>query len=46
MTEEIIKKKQEFLDKMSKIDVKPYLFTKNNQMSKKEVADGWKAKDS
>ena len=29
MTEEIIKKKQEFLDKMSKIDVKPYLFTKN-----------------
>lgn len=30
MTEEIIKKKQEFLDKMSKIDVKPYLFTKQN----------------
>ena len=30
MTEEVIKKKQEFLDKMSKIDVKPYLFTKNN----------------
>lgn len=30
MTEEIFKKKQEFLDKMSKIDVKPYLFTKNN----------------
>lgn len=29
MTEEIIKRKQEFLDKMSKIDVKPYLFTKN-----------------
>ena len=29
MTEEVIKKKQEFLDKMSKIDVKPYLFTKN-----------------
>ena len=29
MTEEIFKKKQEFLDKMSKIDVKPYLFTKN-----------------
>ena len=30
MTDEILKKKQEFLDKMSKIDVKPYLFTKNN----------------
>lgn len=30
MNEEIFKKKQEFLDKMSKIDVKPYLFTKNN----------------
>ena len=30
MDEEIFKKKQEFLDKMSKIDVKPYLFTKNN----------------
>lgn len=29
MNEEILKKKQEFLDKMSKIDVKPYLFTKN-----------------
>lgn len=32
MTEEIFKKKQEFLDKMSKIDVKPYLFTKNNML--------------
>lgn len=30
MDERIYKKKQEFLDKMSKIDVKPYLFTKNN----------------
>lgn len=30
MDERIFKKKQEFLDKMSKIDVKPYLFTKNN----------------
>lgn len=46
MSEDMFKKKQEFLDKMSKIDVKPYLFTKSNQMSKKEVADGWKAKDS
>jgi len=25
MSEEMFKKKQEFLDKMSKIDVKPYL---------------------
>lgn len=32
MTEEIFKKKQEFLDRMSKIDVKPYLFTKNNML--------------
>jgi hypothetical protein len=31
MTEEIIKIKQEFLDKMSKIDVKPYLFVKGSQ---------------
>ena len=30
MTEEVIKKRREFLDKMSKIDVKPYLFTKQN----------------
>lgn len=30
MDERIYKKKQEFLDKMSKIDIKPYLFTKNN----------------
>ena len=30
MSEEAFKKKQEFLDKMSKIDVKPYLFTKQN----------------
>lgn len=29
MNDELLKKKQEFLDKMSKIDVKPYLFTKN-----------------
>lgn len=32
MTEEIFKKKQEFLDKMNKIDVKPYLFTKNGMV--------------
>lgn len=29
MNDELLKKKQEFFDKMSKIDVKPYLFTKN-----------------
>ena len=28
--DEILKKRYEFLDKMSKIDVKPYLFTKQN----------------
>ena len=31
MDEKLYKKKQEFLDKMSKIDVKPYLFTQGNQ---------------
>lgn len=30
MSEEMLKKKRDFLDKMKKIDVKPYLFTKNN----------------
>lgn len=29
MDEKLYKKKQEFLDKMSKIDVQPYLFVKN-----------------
>mgnify|MGYP003294471242 CR=1 FL=1 len=29
MDENLYKKKQEFLDKMSKIDVQPYLFVKN-----------------
>ena len=32
MTEEILKKKQDFLEKMSKIDVKPYLFVKGSQL--------------
>lgn len=31
MDEKLYKKKQEFLDKMSKIDVQPYLFVKNGQ---------------
>lgn len=31
MNEQIFKKRREFLEKMSKIDVKPYLFTKGNQ---------------
>ena len=30
MSDEMLTKKQEFLDRMSKIDVKPYLFTKQN----------------
>lgn len=32
MSDEMFIKKQEFLDKMSKIDVKPYLFTKNGMV--------------